>query len=145
VKGIFRLGVHNTRVAEAKEQRRLSNAGWVTTKGDRLSHTKAVRLIKETAMVLRIRFGTGPKVGKKPRRNRRLALAVAGLLTPAAALTAVLALWRIAADLNWTGSFAISAGFFSHWQVWLAAAALLQFCARVLNRYAKTGQTAASG
>jgi len=102
-------------------------------------------LVKETAMVLRIRFGTGPKVGKKTRGNRRIALAAASLLTPAAAVTAVLALWRIAADLNWTGSFAISAGFFSHWQVWLAAAALLQFCARVLNRYARTGQTAASG
>jgi hypothetical protein len=96
-------------------------------------------------MVLRIRFGTGPKVGKKPRGNRRVALAAASLLTPAAAVTAVLALWRIAADLNWTGSFAISAGFFSHWQVWLGGAALLQFCARVLNRYAKTGQTDASG
>ena len=96
-------------------------------------------------MVLRIRFGTGPKMGKRPPGNRRVALAVASLLTPAAAVTAVLALWRIAADLNWTGSFAISAGFFSHWQVWLAAAALLQFCARVLTRYAKTGQSAASG
>jgi len=95
-------------------------------------------------MVLRIRFGTSPKVGKNARANRRIALAVASLLTPAAAVMAVLALWRIAADLNWTGSFAISAGFFSHWQVWLAASALLQFCARVLNRYAKTGQTAAS-
>ena len=96
-------------------------------------------------MVLRIRFRAGPKAGKKSRGNRRIALAAASMLTPAAAVTAVLALWRIAADLNWTGSFAISAGFFSHWQVWLAAAALLQFCARVLNRYAKTGQTAASG
>jgi hypothetical protein len=96
-------------------------------------------------MVLRIRFGTGPKVGKKTRPNQRLALAVASLLTPAAAVTAVLAFWRIAADLDWTGSFAISAGFFSHWQVWLVAAALLQFCAYMLNRYAKTGQTSASG
>ncbi len=96
-------------------------------------------------MVLRIRFGARPKVGKKARRNRRLALAIASLLTPAAALTFVLALWRIAADLNWAGSFAITTGFFSHWQVWLAAAALLQFCAHILNRYAKTGQTAASG
>lgn len=58
---------------------------------------------------------------------------------------AVLALWRIAADLNWAGSFAISAGLFSHWQVWAAIAALLQFCARVLNRYAKSEETAASG
>jgi len=96
-------------------------------------------------MLVRIRFGRGPQVGKKSHKNQRIALGVASLLTPAAALSAVVALWRIAADLNWTSSFAISAGFFSHWQVWLGAAILLQFCARVLNRYAKSGQTAASG
>jgi hypothetical protein len=96
-------------------------------------------------MLVRIRFGSGPRVGKKSHKNRRIALGVAALLTPAAALAAVLAIWRIAADLNWTGSFAIARGFFSHWQVWLGTAVLLQFCARVLNRYAKNGQTAASG
>jgi hypothetical protein len=96
-------------------------------------------------MVLRIRFGAGQKAGKKPRRQSQLVLAAASLLTPAAALMALLGLWRIAADLNLAGGFAITAGLFSHWQFWLAAAALLQYCARVLNRYAKTGQTAASG
>ena len=95
-------------------------------------------------MIVRIRFGRGTKVGRKPRRPSRLALGVAGLLTPAAVLAAVLALWRIAADLNWTGSFAIESGFFSHWQVWLGAAVLLQVGAHLLNRYAKSGETAAS-
>ena len=57
---------------------------------------------------------------------------------------AVLALWRIAADLNWTNSFAISSGIFSHWQVWLGAAVALQLCARALNRYGKSGDPAAS-
>jgi hypothetical protein len=95
-------------------------------------------------MIVRIRFGRGPRVGKRPRRRRRLALGVASLLTPAAVLAAVLGLWRIAADMNWTGSFAISAGLFSHWQVWLGAATLLQLCAHLLNRYAKAGETAAS-
>ena len=56
----------------------------------------------------------------------------------------MLAFWRIAADLNWTSSFAISSGLFSHWQVWLAAAVALQLCARALNRYGKSGDPAAS-
>ena len=34
----------------------------------------------------------------------------------------MLALWRIAADLKSTNSFAIPSGLFSHWQVWLGAA-----------------------
>ena len=95
-------------------------------------------------MIVRIRFGHGTKIVQKPRKPRRLALGLAGLLTPAALLAAVLGLWRIAADMNWTGSFAIPAGFFSHWQVWLVAALALQLCAHLLNRYAKGGETAAS-
>lgn len=95
-------------------------------------------------MIVRIRFGHGSRIGQKPRRRRRFAAALAGLLTPAALLAAVLALWRIAADMNWTGSFAIPQGFFSHWQVWLGAAVALQICAHLLNRYAKAGETAAS-
>jgi hypothetical protein len=95
-------------------------------------------------MIVRIRFGRGTKVGKQTRRTRRFAAGLAGLLTPAAVLTGALALWGIAADMNWTGSFAISTGFFSHWQVWLGAALALQLCAHLLNRYAKSGETAAS-
>src|SRR6266566_558662 len=90
-------------------------------------------------MVVRIRFRTGPKVSRKRRKNKRVALAVAALLPPAAFCAGVLSLWRIAADLNWTGSFAIPSGIFSHWQVWLGAALALQLCARLLNRYAKGG------
>ena len=95
-------------------------------------------------MIVRIRFGSGARVVARPRVRGRFALGVAGLLTPAAVLASVLALWRIAADMNWTGSFAISAGFFSHWQVWLGAAAILQLCAHLLNRYAKRRDTAAT-
>jgi len=95
-------------------------------------------------MVVRIRFGKGLKVGRKRRTNKRLALAVAALLPPGAFLAGVLGAWRIAADLNWTNSFAIPSGIFSHWQVWLGAAIALQFCARLLNRYGKSGDPAAS-
>jgi hypothetical protein len=47
----------------------------------------------------------------------------------------VLALWRLSSDLRATGGFPISAGLFSHWQVWLTGAAMLEFLAIVLNRY----------
>ena len=77
-------------------------------------------------MVVRIRFGKGLKVGTKRRKNKRIALAVAALLPPAAFLAGVLGAWRIAADLNWTNSFAIPSGIFSHWQVWMALAAGLK-------------------
>ena len=95
-------------------------------------------------MIVRIRFGGGKRVGVKPHRQRRFAAGLAGLLTPAAVLTAAVAAWGIAADLSLTGRFAISTGLFSHWQVWLGAAVALQLCAQLLNRYAKRGETAAS-
>jgi len=96
-------------------------------------------------MVLRIRFGRGRALGQglaKP--NRRLALATAALLTPAALMASVLAVWRIAADLNFASSFAIPSGLFSHWQVWLGAAIALQLCSRMLNRYGHGGDEATS-
>ena len=81
-------------------------------------------------MVVRIRFGKGPRVERKPRKNRRVALAFAALLTPAALMACSLGLWRIAADLDWTGDFAIGSGLFSHWQVWIVSAVALQIFSR---------------
>ncbi len=91
-------------------------------------------------MLVRIRFTKGPRVFKKRRKARRVALAFAALLTPAAAIVGVVGAWRIAADLNWADSFAIPSGFFSHWQVWLGGAVLLELCSRALNRYGKSGE-----
>jgi hypothetical protein len=88
-------------------------------------------------MKVRIRFGKGPKVGRTGRRTRRAALALAALLTPMAFLAALMGLWRVSADLGLTSSFVIPAGFFSHWQVWFAAAVLVQCCSRLLNRYGR--------
>src|SRR5215813_1630741 len=88
-------------------------------------------------MVVRIRFVNGPKLGQKRQTDRRAAQLAAAMLTPAALVAFVLAGWRIAADLNWTNSFAIPSGLFSHWQVWMAAATLLQLCSRMLNRYGR--------
>jgi len=95
-------------------------------------------------MVVRIRFGKGSKLGTKRKKNKRMALVLAALLPPSALAAAVLAIWRITADLNWTSSFAIPSGIFSHWQIWLGAAVALQMCARALNRYGKSGDQAAS-
>ena len=88
-------------------------------------------------MVVRIRFGRGHQVYKVKGKNRRLALALSALLTPAAVMASVLGFWRLAADMKWTGEFGIASGLFSHWQVWLAAAGLLQFAAWTLNRYGR--------
>lgn len=85
-------------------------------------------------MRVRIRFSTGPRIRATRVRQRHTADVVGALLTPAAVMAAAFGLWRIAAGWNWTGSFAITSGFFSHWQAWLGAAALLELCARALNR-----------
>ena len=95
-------------------------------------------------MVVRIRFRKGPRINRKRGRPRRAALAAAALMTPTALMACVLAVWRIAADLKWTDSFAIPSGLFSHWQVWIGAAAALQLCSHLLNRYGRGGETAAS-
>ena len=94
-------------------------------------------------MVVRIRFGKSAKLGRKRQKDKRVALVLAALLPPSALAAAILAIWRIAADLNWTNSFAITSGIFSHWQVWLAAAIALQMGARALTRYGKSGDPAA--
>ena len=95
-------------------------------------------------MVVRIRFSSGRRVERKGRKNQRVALAFSALLTPAALMATALGLWRVAADLNWTGAFAISSGFFSHWQVWIAGGGLLQLASHLLNRYGRAAPAVAS-
>ncbi len=91
-------------------------------------------------MRVRIRFRLGPKVARRLARNREFAAITAALLTPAAVVALVLGIWRLGYDLKWTGEFAISNGLFSHWQVWIATAVLLQTCASILNRYGRGGR-----
>jgi len=88
-------------------------------------------------MVIRIRLGTGPKLRRKQHKNRHVALAVAALISPAGVMALVLAFWRLAADLKFTGQFPITDGLFSHWQIWMAAGVALHSCAILLNRYGK--------
>ena|SRR5271166_3815601 len=92
-------------------------------------------------MLIRIRFREGPKLKRKRRKNQHVALALSALLTPAALMACALGLWRITADLNLSRPFAIPAGFFSHWQVWLGSAAILEFVAMALNRYGNAEST----
>ena len=86
-------------------------------------------------MVVRIRFGRGRPVLLTKGKNRRVALAFSALMTPAAVMASVLGLWRLSADMKLTGEFGIATGLFSHWQVWMVFAALLQGGAWILNRY----------
>lgn len=88
-------------------------------------------------MIVRIRLGQGPTVQRRRHKNRHVALAVAALLTPSAVMACVLAFWRLTADFNLTAGFPIGDGLFSHWQVWFVTAAIIQFCATVLNRYGR--------
>jgi hypothetical protein len=74
-------------------------------------------------------------VRRNHRKNQHLALGLAALLSPGAVMAIVLALWRLSTDLKATGDFPISVGLFSHWQIWLTVAAILEFFAIILNRY----------
>jgi len=65
-----------------------------------------------------------------------LLLAAASLMTPIALMAWALGIWRLAAGMKWTGEFAITQGFFSHWQVWCAVAIVVQFAAFLLSRLA---------
>ncbi|HWY47448.1 MAG TPA: hypothetical protein VNX70_08700 [Bryobacteraceae bacterium] len=62
------------------------------------------------------------------------------LLTPAAVTALVLGLWRVSADLGWTEDFIIANGFFSHWQVWMALAGVLQIAAASLAARISNGR-----
>jgi hypothetical protein len=88
-------------------------------------------------MVIRIRLGHGPLIRKKRPVDRLLALALAGLLTPAAVVAGVLAVWRMGEDMGFARAFAIREGLFSHWQVWMGLSLLLEFIAMTLNRYGR--------
>jgi len=59
-------------------------------------------------------------------RSHEAAMAVAALLSPTATIALVFGAWRLGMDLGWTGQFVIVSGLFSHWQVWIALAMVLE-------------------
>jgi len=56
------------------------------------------------------------------------------LLTPVAVAAGALAVWRFGVDAGWTGTFFISGGILSHWQVWSALAISAEICAYILSQ-----------
>src|SRR5580658_8577581 len=57
---------------------------------------------------------------------RQLPNILVALLTPAALVALAMGLWRVSADLDWAGAFPTTAGFFSHWQVWIGLSIALK-------------------
>lgn len=88
-------------------------------------------------MIVRIKLRVWPKVMAKRNLDSTIASAVASLLTPAAVLCFVVALWRLLADANITEEFVIRGGLLSHWQVWLALGLVIQTVSVLLDRYGR--------
>jgi hypothetical protein len=55
------------------------------------------------------------------------------LLTPVAVVAGALGAWRFGVDVGWTGTFFITKGLLSHWQVWCAFAITAEVCACSLS------------
>ena len=85
-------------------------------------------------MIVRLQVSYGQTLRRVQHVNRQVAIGLASLLTPVSLMALVLGFWRLGADLNITGAFAISRGIFSHWQVWMALAIVMQAAAIVLGR-----------
>jgi hypothetical protein len=88
-------------------------------------------------MIVRIRFGRGRLVTHRKGKNGQAARLLASLLNLVAISFAVLGLWRLGQDLDMLGNFVFQAGFLSHWQVWIAAAACTQYVCWRLTRYSR--------
>jgi hypothetical protein len=88
--------------------------------------------------MVRIKLSQGPPIQRKTGKNRQVASAIGTLLMPAVLMAYVFGIWRLASDLGMAGEFGIS-GIFSHWQVWIALAALMHIASASLNRYGRGG------
>ena len=86
-------------------------------------------------MVVRVRFARGRVFSGRKAQNSRIARLAASFLTLIAICFGIFGFWRLAQDLGWAGEFVFAAGILSHWQIWLAAAALVQWVAWKLVSY----------
>jgi hypothetical protein len=93
-------------------------------------------------MVVRIRIHWGKIRSQNGSRRGDVGSALGRGLNLSSVAALLVALWRLANDLTWTERFAIPPGLFSHWQLWLALAILLQVAATVLQRHTRGGGTA---
>jgi hypothetical protein len=62
------------------------------------------------------------------------------LLQPLSVLAMTLGLWRLTSDLDWTSSFPIASGLFSHWIVWIALAIGLHVSASLIEPGVRSAQ-----
>jgi len=95
-------------------------------------------------MLVRIRWNTstGSTIPKQHSISKQqLALAVGSLLTPLALVAFTVSFWGFTAEFRWSSGFFITAGLFSHWQVWLALAAVFLLLARLLSSYGSNEKT----
>lgn len=87
---------------------------------------------EKTAEAVSVRFQ--PTLMRSAVFTLGVASLVAYLLRPLALVAAALGVWRLSADLGWTGAFFITHGLFSHFQVWIALAIGLHFVTVALDR-----------
>lgn len=93
-------------------------------------------------MVVRIRFARGPLVRKGRVKNTYSLQIVSTLLTLVSIGSTLMGVWKVSADMGWAQAFAIDAGTFSHFQVWLALGAAAQAASWRLTRYVRGRQQA---
>jgi hypothetical protein len=65
---------------------------------------------------------------------RKLIGILSAMLGPFALIAYVFAVWRLSADIGWSGPFIITSGFFSHWIVWFSIGLALNVGVSVLKR-----------
>jgi len=98
-----------------------------------VENVDAIQSSVAATMSARLRLVTDHSV----RFGRSAAGPASFLLRNLALAAGVLGLWRLGSDLGWTQDFCISEGFWSHWQSWLALAALLTVAANFILRAAR--------
>ena len=89
--------------------------------------------------MVRIRLNLGRARKKGATEIPPAVLRLRRWLSPASAVALLMALWRLACDLGLAGRFAVPQGLFSHWQVWMALAIILQVLDMKLGRDDRTG------
>ena len=108
----------------------------------RLATPPAIKKVQETAGAALA--GTSKEVMRALERPERHMPILASLMAPVTVVAYVMAFWRFAADMNWTGEFFVSSGLLSKWQVWLAVAAAMHAASHNVNRPSKPKNSALS-